>query len=64
MAAKGLYKTVCECVIFLCAPVDGVEYFRGGKGVFFMFSEAVPVDKDKVTVEATTYHTTHHSPKT
>ncbi len=39
-------KVLSETMFLPLVPVDGVEYFFGGKGMFlcFMFSRIVPVD--------------------
>ncbi len=36
LGRKGMYDTVF-LFLFVCAPVDGVEYFLGGKGMFLCF---------------------------
>ncbi len=42
LGAKGMSKTMFLPLV----PMDGVEYFLGGKGMFmcFMFSQTMPVD--------------------
>ena len=33
----GPQKVCTKLCFFVCAPVDGVEYFRGGKGMLLCF---------------------------